>query len=103
MTPSKLAYPLALAALVSLSGCGTISGLSGQPAPIAAPLTCPASLSAVIDPEPLPPEGIDPATIPPALSEFLWGSWLPWARGNTVRLDQGARWCKSKTGPPPDG
>ncbi|MFZ0267747.1 hypothetical protein [Caulobacter sp.] len=79
-----------------LAGCET-SGRSGPPAHIqAAPLVCPASLAADIDPEPMPPGGIDPASLPPALSAFLWGEWLPWARGNTQRLDLGKAWCEKK-------
>mgnify|MGYP003561032648 CR=1 FL=1 len=99
---STLVMPLALAVLASplLSGCSLISGRSGPPAPSPVPLVCPASLAAEIPAEPLPPEGIDPSTLPPALSAFLWGEWVPWSRANTHRLGQAQKWCIGKTHPP---
>jgi len=87
----------AVAMALLLMGC-TTSGRSGPTAPIPAPLTCPASLAAEIGPEPLPPPGLRPEDLPPELSLFIWGQWLPWARGNTKRLDQARAWCKEKVG-----
>lgn len=98
---SKLALPLALVALVSLPGCETISGRFKPPAP-SVPLTCPASLQSKIADEPLAPEGVDMASLPPGAAEWLFGDLLPWSRGNALRLVQGQRWCMKHAGPPPD-
>lgn len=99
---STLVMPLALAVLASplLSGCSLISGRFGPLVQSPVPLVCPASLAAEIPAEPLPPEGIDPSSLPPAFSAFLWGEWVPYSRANTMRLIQGQRWCIGKTHPP---
>ena len=99
MPPMTRAMLLAAAlALPLITGCATLRS-SGPPAPIpaAAPLVCPASLAADIEPEPLPPAGIDPSTLPPGLGAFLFGEWLPWARGNVQRLDQAKVWCEGRS------
>lgn len=84
---------LAVALLGSQEACAT-SRTSGATAPSPAPVVCPASLTAEVAAEPVPPTGIDPAALPPELTRFLWGEWLPWARGNAVRLAQGQKWCE---------
>lgn len=96
---SKLVWPLALVALVSLPGCETISGRFKLPER-SVPLTCPASLQSPVADEPLAPEGIAMASLPPGVSEWWFGDYLPWSRGNALRLVQAQRWCIGKTHPP---
>lgn len=98
---SKLVWPLALVALVSLPGCETISGRFKPPGP-SVPLTCPASLQSKVADEPLAPEGIDMASLPAGVAEWWFGDYLPWSRGNALRLVQAQRWCMKASGPPPD-
>jgi hypothetical protein len=102
---SLLALVAALALGPALAGCETFGGFGRKaPTPAAPALRCPPSLKAEIPAEPLPPEGVDPADLPQALSAFLWGEWLPWAREGVNRLDQGRRWCLGRedgSEPPP--
>lgn len=57
------------------------------------PVICPPSLSAPLNPEPLAPEGVQLADLPPGVAEWWFSDMLPWARSTALRLDQGRRWC----------
>jgi hypothetical protein len=41
--------------------------------------------------------------LPDGVGAWWFGEFLPWARGNAVRLDQGRKWCAKRETPPPDG
>lgn len=62
-------------------------------------MVCPASLTAEITDEPLAPEGVDVSALPPGVSAWWFGEFLPWARGNTQRLDAAKAWCAKKATP----
>ena len=46
--------------------------------------------------------GIDMASLPSGVAEWWFGDYLPWSRGNALRLVQGQRWSAKASGPPPD-
>ena len=84
-----------------LPGCETFDP-SRLREPSAPPVTCPPSLKATVESEPLAPAGVDMAALPEGLGAWWFGEFIPWARTNAVRLDQGRTWCLKRETPPPD-
>jgi hypothetical protein len=92
----------AAVALVSLTlaGCETFGAFRKQgPTVPPPPIVCPASLTAEIADEPLAPDGVDVSALPPGVAAWWFGELLPWARGNTQRLDRAKAWCSKKANP----
>ena len=88
----KLLPGLMILSSLALTACGQTRPVITKP-PVAL-LSC--------QDEPLAPEGVDVSALPDGVAEWWFGSFLPWSRGNAVRLEQGQAWCLKRETPPPD-
>lgn len=101
----RLALPLCLA-LAACHAAGPTSGLSSDSLPTPPPpkFLCPATAKAIPDAEPVPPAGIDAATLhalliiafPTAGDDFYQWAMVThptWARSVARQAEQGARDC----------
>ena len=68
------------------SACQT----SKPPEPIQIKPTCPAVISAAVNPEPIAPHE---AIVNDVARDFMAIEWLPWARDNARRLSEARAWC----------
>ena len=93
---SMPAMLLAAAMALTLTGCATL-GRSSPPEPSApAPDPCPASIMAPVTDEPLAPEGVMIADLPPGLAAWWFGEFIPWAREHPQRLVRAQAWCSAR-------
>ena len=87
---------------LSLTGCQTFA-LRSPLVVSPAPTICPPSLAAPVPAEPVAPDGVQLADLPPGVAEWWFTDMLPWARPTALRLDQGRRWCAEQSRPPDPG
>ena len=87
MSKLQWAILIVLAFLVaSISGCAT----SSKQEPILIKPACPAVISAEVRPEPIAPSE---AIVNDTARDFMAIEYLPWARENARRLNEGRTWC----------
>jgi hypothetical protein len=83
---------LVTALAVTLAACGTLDRFKRTE-----PTVCPSSLKADIEAEPMAPEGVVVTDLPEGVAAWWFGEFIPWARGNALRLDQAKGWCEALT------